>query len=152
MDELHTRLRARARGIYPTEAATELLIRTGFARPGNPWVRREPSGGTAPDDIWIDFAEIPEHVGSLSSGERRVLMFAASLSDVVGAPEVKIGDLVSVDPNWLTLLAAAVQHAGGRRDAWDRVPEVVDLAPHVVAAWPDLRWSLGDRDAEGGER
>lgn len=152
MDELHTRLRAWARGIYPTEAATELLIRTGFARVGNPWVRREPSGGTAPDDIWIDFAEIPEHVGPLSSGERRVLMFAASLSDVVDAPKVTIGDLVSVDGNWLSLLAAALQHAGGRRDVWDRVPEVVDLDPDVVAAWPDLGWSPGESDAEGRER
>lgn len=116
--ELHTQLRAWARGMYPLEAATDLVIRTGFARPGSPWVQRTPSGGTAPDDIWIDFAQIPEHVGPMSSGERRLLLFAASLSDVHDAPEVRIGDLVSVDPARLTLLAAAIEHAGGRRDAW----------------------------------
>lgn len=121
-DELHARLRAWARGIYPTEAATELLIRTGFANPGAPWVKREPSGGIAPDDIWIDFASIPEHAGVLSSGEYRVVMFAASLSDVVDAPRVVIGDLASVDSDWLTMLGAALVHAGGRREAWDQLP------------------------------
>lgn len=116
--ELHTQLRAWARGIYPLEAATELLIRTGFARPASPWVQRTPSGGTDPDDVWVDFAQIPEHAGPMSSGERRLLLFAASLSDVYDAPAVRIGDLVSVDPARLTLLAAAIEHAGGRRDSW----------------------------------
>jgi hypothetical protein len=33
---LHARLREWAHGVYPGEAATELLIRAGFARPGDP--------------------------------------------------------------------------------------------------------------------
>jgi hypothetical protein len=122
LTELHDALRAWARGMYPLEAATELLIRTGFARPGSPWVKTEPSGGSDPDQAWIDFAEIPEHVGRLSSGEYRVVMFAASLSGAQDTPSVRIGDLVSVDEDWLTLLTAAVAHAGGRRHAWDQVP------------------------------
>jgi hypothetical protein len=54
----------------------------------------------------------------MSSGERRVLMFAASLSDVFDAPEVGIGDLTAVDDRLLTLMAATLRHAGGRRNAW----------------------------------
>ncbi|HEY0188002.1 MAG TPA: hypothetical protein VGC67_10975 [Cellulomonas sp.] len=115
-------LRAWARGLYPLEAATELLIRTGFARPGSPWVKIEPSGRSAPDVTWIDFAAIPEHAGVLSSGEYRVVMFAASPSGDPDVPPVRLGDLVSVDDRWLTLLSNAVAHAGGHRHAWDRVP------------------------------
>lgn len=117
--ELHIRLRAWARGLYPLEAATELLIRTGFARPRDPWVQRTPSGGTDPDDIWIDFASMPEHAGAMSSGERRLLMFAASLSDAIDAPKIGLGDVVSVDERWLDLMTDAIAHAGaGRRTAW----------------------------------
>ncbi len=117
-DVLHERLRAWARGIYPLEAATELLIRTGFAKARNPGVRHEPSDGTGPERFWIDFETIAEHIGAMSSGEQRLLLFAASLSDQPGAPAVVIGDVVSVDPGRLTLLAAAITHAGGNRDAW----------------------------------
>jgi hypothetical protein len=112
-------LRVWARGIYRLEAATELLIRTGCARSRHPWVLREPSGGTDPDSIWIDFASIPEHIGAMSGGERRLLMFAASLSDVPDAPKVALGDVVSVDEFWLELMLAALAHAGGgQRTAW----------------------------------
>jgi hypothetical protein len=55
----HAELRIWARGLYPLEAATELLIRAGFARRHHHWVVREPSGGTDPDTDWIDFATIP---------------------------------------------------------------------------------------------
>lgn len=37
--EVHEALRAWARGIYPTEAATELLIRTGMVSTGDSWVQ-----------------------------------------------------------------------------------------------------------------
>lgn len=117
--DLHAALRAWARGMYPLEAATELLIRTGFARPGHPWVQREPSGGTDPDRHWIDFAAIPEHIGAMSSGEQRLLMFAASLSDAIDAPKVLLADVVSVDQDRLHLMAAAITRAGaGDRIAW----------------------------------
>ncbi|WP_163274633.1 hypothetical protein [Cellulomonas iranensis] len=117
-DVLHERLRGWARGIYPVEAAKELLIRTGFARHGDPWGQREPSGGTDLDRFWVEFQTMADYVGPMSGGERRLLMFAASLSGVVDAPAVVIGDLVSVDAHRVTLLAAAVAHAGGDRDAW----------------------------------
>lgn len=108
-------LRAWARGMYTTEAATELLLKAfggKFAAPGNPWVHTstEPEG---PNQVraWIDFAAIPEEVGPLSGGERRFLMLAASLAEDV---PVVLGDLVSgLDRDNLDLVLAAIAHAGG---------------------------------------
>lgn len=108
-------LRAWARGMYTTEAATELLLKAfggKFAAPGNPWVHTstEPEG---PNQVraWIDFAAIPEEVGPLSGGERRFLMLAASLAEDV---PVVLGDLVSgLDRENLDLVLAAIAHAGG---------------------------------------
>lgn len=108
-------LRAWARGMYTTEAATELLLRAfggKFAAPGNPWIHRstEPEG---PSQVsaWIDFAAIPDEVGPLSGGERRFLMLAASLAEDV---PVVLGDLVSgLDRENLDLVLAAIAHAGG---------------------------------------
>jgi hypothetical protein len=108
-------LRAWARGMYPTEAATELLLKAfggKFAAPGNPWVHTstEPEG-PGPVRAWIDFAAIPEEVGPLSGGERRFLMLAASLAEDV---PVVLGDLVSgLDRENLDLVLAAIAHAGG---------------------------------------
>lgn len=108
-------LRAWARGMYTTEAATELLLKAfggKFAAPGNPWVHTstEPEG---PNQVsaWIDFAAIPEEVGPLSGGERRFLMLAASLAEDV---PVVLGDLVTgLDRENLDLVLAAIAHAGG---------------------------------------
>ncbi|MFF2347684.1 ABC transporter ATP-binding protein [Pseudarthrobacter sp. NPDC058119] len=108
-------LRAWARGMYTTEAATELLLKAfggKFAAPGNPWVHTstEPEG---PNQVraWIDFAAVPEEVGPLSGGERRFLMLAASLAEDV---PVVLGDLVSgLDRENLDLVLAAIAHAGG---------------------------------------
>ncbi|GEL47379.1 hypothetical protein CHO01_24950 [Cellulomonas hominis] len=116
--ELDALLRAWARGIDALEAATELLIRAGLAGPARPWVCRAPAREDRPAGAWIDFAAVSAYMGLVSPSERRVLLFAASLSDVDAAPAVRLGDLTRVGPRRLELLAAAVAHAGGRRDAW----------------------------------
>ena len=121
-DDLHPLLRAWARGRFPLEAATELLIRAGFARAQDPWVRREPAAGSGPDAVWIDFAAVSAFVEPVSPGERRLLLFAASLSGVDDAPAVRLGELMSVEPPRLALLVAALAHAGGRHDVWWTVP------------------------------
>ena len=108
-------LRAWARGMYTTEAATELLLRAfggKFAAPGNPWIHTstEPEG---PSQVraWIDFASISDEVGPLSGGERRFLMLAASLAEDV---PVVLGDVVpGLDRENLNLVLAALAHAGG---------------------------------------
>lgn len=115
---VHDGLRAWAKGLYPLEAATELLIRGGFAQASQPWVK--PCDTDWPDREhwhWIDFAAIPDHVGTASGGERRFLLFAASLSDVVDLGEQRIGDLVSgVDRSKVDLILAAIAHAAGTHE------------------------------------
>lgn len=112
-------LRAWAQGSYPLVAATELLLRAfngNFAKPGNPWVINDAEYG----NVWIDFEQIPEHLDSLSGGERRLLMLAASLADVgVG---VELGDVLpGLDRKVLNLVLAAVAHAGGSHQHSDIV-------------------------------
>jgi hypothetical protein len=119
---LHAGLRAWARGLFPLEAATELLIRAGFARAQDPWVRRGTPGTSGADAVWIDFAAVSAFVEPMSAGERRLLLFAASLSGVDDAPAVRLGELMSVEPRRLALLVAALAHAGGRHDVWWAAP------------------------------
>lgn len=106
------RLRAWARFSYSTSAATELLIRAfhgKFAKPGNPWIR------TDPDQTWVDFEILPDNIGVLSSGERRLLMLAASLADV--GVEVNLGDMLpGLDREVLDLVLAASAHAAGSHE------------------------------------
>ena len=116
--QLHDLLRAWARGIDALEAATELLIRSGLAGPTHPWVCRAPGPAGGRAVAWIDFAAVSAYVGPMSPSERRVLLFAASLSDVDAAPAVRLGDVTRVGPRRLELLLAALRHAGGQRDAW----------------------------------
>ncbi|GGM09615.1 hypothetical protein [Nakamurella endophytica] len=137
-------LRDWARGLYPLEAATELLIRAcggRFAAPGNPWVHVEDSGRA-----WIDFEELSEAVtagGPWSGGERRILALAASF----GADDGLLNDnLPGLDRDTLALVLAAVSHAGGSHEhqpeaiLWDennrpyRNPETERPGP--LYPWP----------------
>ena len=75
-DEAHEQLRAWARGVYSTEAATELLIRAfngQFAEPGWPWIH------STTREQWIDFSTIPGQIAGLSGGEQRFLRIAAAI-------------------------------------------------------------------------
>jgi len=106
-------LRQWAQGVTTCMAATELLIRAGFAEPGQPWVN---------PDGWIDFAEIEKNIGALSGGEQRLLRIAASL---FGAMKIDLGnEIAGIDRTHLELVLAAlsavhgegadiVHHAGG---------------------------------------
>ena len=109
-------LREWAKGSYPQEAGTELLLRGfggRFAAPGNPWISRgtTPEGGS--DGPWIDFAAIPEHAssGAYSGGERRFLLLAASFGE--GVPVVLSDILSGLDRETVILALAAVSHAAG---------------------------------------
>ncbi|GGM14296.1 hypothetical protein [Nakamurella endophytica] len=102
-------LREWARGLYPLEAATELLIRAcggRFAAPGNPWVHVEDSGRA-----WIDFDELSQAVtagGPWSGGERRILALAASF----GSDDGLLNDnLPGLDRDNLALVLAAATPA-----------------------------------------
>jgi hypothetical protein len=107
-------LRAWAKGSYTAEAATELLIRAfdgRFAAPGNPWIHKSTSSGAN----WINFAQIPELIGGVSGGERRVLSLAASIA-AVDVPVV-LGDVLpGLDRHMLDLVLAAIAHASGSHE------------------------------------
>ena len=105
-------LRAWARGLYTTEAATELLIRAhrgAFVHPSRPWIFRED------DWCWIDFASIPDHLNALSGGEQRLLRIAASLGS--SDPVINLGEeITGLDRPTLYLVLAAIAHAGGSHE------------------------------------
>jgi len=114
-------LRARAAGLYPDEAGTELLIRHGGI------LRREDfSGfvhtGTSISDgttllAWIDWdaALSALHHGQLPlcGGEQRILTLAASIA---AGTLVRLRDtLPGPDNRNLELLVTAIRHAAGHR-------------------------------------
>lgn len=105
-------LRRWARGVYPIEAAVELLIRAHggrFAREGWPWI--EPR-----EDRFVLVAEqiTEDSIGVLSGGERRILRVVASLAG--GCPTNLYEDVAGLDRGSLDLVLAAIAHAGGSHE------------------------------------
>src|SRR4051794_22362063 len=117
--EVAAGLRAWAEGSYADEAGVELLIRAfdgRFAEPGCPWI----CPGARPDWYWIDTDALVEHSGWMSGGERRVLAVVAALVD--GRPIADLADvLAGVDRRHLSLILAAMAHAGGSHEQVDMV-------------------------------
>ena len=131
-------LREWARGMFTTEAATELLIRSfqgRFAAAGNPWVLTGDDHG-----LWLDFDAIPSLVGALSSGERAVLLIAASIG---GNSEVNLGNGVcSLDHDHVALVLAALAHANGsHRHASFHIEAETSFSPvptsRSIYPWPE---------------
>lgn len=109
--EVAAALRRWAEGVYPTEAAAELIIRAWNGRLlAGPWIRTGASGW-----VWFDGTRIAE-AGYLSGGERRVLAIACSL--VCGEETaVSLNDVLpGLDRDALALVLAAIAHAGGSHE------------------------------------
>lgn len=130
-------LRAWAKGSYPQEAATELLIRAfngRFAGDGYEWAQTTEDGET-----WIEFEAIPSHIGRFSSGERRLLLLVASLA---GESLVTLGDVLSgLDRELVNLVLAAVAHASGANDGTEFIETPDGGVPQKMAPlfpWPEL--------------
>lgn len=134
----HAALREWARGLYPLEAATELLIRADAGRlaaPGQPWVHHD---GTS---AWIDFDAIADEIGTLSGGERRLLCLAASLARDV---PVQLGDaLSSLDRDHAALAVAAVSHATGSHEHREYVGHREDASTPLTVHPDSPRLDLG---------
>lgn len=134
-----TDLRDWARGVLPIEAATELLIRGGFAQTWRPWVHAQQ--GIA-QGWWIDFAMVPIQAGGMSGGERRFLRIAASLGSDE-APQVVLGDVLpGLDRAKVDLVLAAMAHAAGTHQGSEIVYEdgkPVGFKHHTESLhpWPD---------------
>lgn len=141
--DVPTDLRSWARGMYTTEAASELLIRAlngRFARRGYPWIAID--NGRA----WLDVDQISDDtIDAYSGGERRVLALVAALAT---AREIDLGDIASgAGRENLALILAAIAHAGGshehsgmKLDGDGRPVGFIKLT--TLYAWPE-----GDSDA-----
>lgn len=115
-------------GAAPAQAATELLIRTGWAGPERRWVHRADDGR-----VYIVFSEIPDMIGGYSGGEQRLLMIAASLGADQEVP-VRISledELPGLDREYAQLVLAAIAHASGFHRP-GRSIELVDERPRLV--------------------
>lgn len=106
---LADRLRAWAKGMYPLEAGTELLIRQGKAiYAGAPWIHDDG------ERAWLDIKALLDECGAWSGGEQRIVHLAASL---IGEEQVNLSDAASgLDREGLDLLLAAIAHAGGSHE------------------------------------
>jgi hypothetical protein len=128
-DSLAVALRASAAGLYPAEAAAELLIgsQSWLMRPdftsGFITMLAPAAGGEAMTAV-IDWAAAVGALGTgclpCGGGERRMLRLAASLA---GGIPVDLGDsLTGLDRGNLATAATAVLWAGGQRDARITLP------------------------------
>lgn len=107
-------LRRWANGVYPLDAAVELLARAfggRFARVGHPWVAQ----GDGPNVYWLDVEQLTaENTGAYSGGERRLLALVASLAG--GAPVNLYEEVPGLDRDLTALFLAAVAHANGSHE------------------------------------
>jgi len=110
-------LRLWAKGLYPLEAAVELLVRAfdgRFARPGNPWIQECDQPGW----WWLDVTQlVDEQIGHLSGGEQRLLRIVASLAG--GEPVSLAENVPGLDRELIDLVLAAIAHAGGSHEHQD---------------------------------
>jgi hypothetical protein len=111
-------LRAWARGLYASEAAVELLVRSHggrFAEAGNPWIGTDDSGWS-----WLEPDQLTgTATAGLSGGERRLLAIVGSLA---GGLPVDLSDTLSgLDRDAIALVCAAIAHASGSHEHADMV-------------------------------
>lgn len=152
IEDLAALLRANAKGLYPVEAATELLIRSGV------WLRRA-GFRVACVEVWGPTEEhphhevgahinweivgeamaayaagqpVPEWIGVCSGGERHLIQIA---HDIAAGP---MSDVSGLDRSAAALVLAAVSHAAGAHAHKDFVLTVdADGVPRRAAATPE---------------
>jgi hypothetical protein len=97
----YAHLRATNTGDPRRRAGTELLIRTGFARPSMVWLDA---------DGWIDATRMTdEYIGARSGGDQRLLRVAASL--LSGEPADLSDTLWGMGLEWREQILAAIAQA-----------------------------------------
>lgn len=104
-------VRAWAKGICPTEAGVELLVRAFKGKAvydGAPWLTDHG------EIVTVDPSQFLDHVGAWSGGEQRVARIAASF---LGGDRVDLNnDIAGIDRAYLDLVLAAVAHANGSHE------------------------------------
>ena len=134
-DEVSTApgLREWARGMYPMEAAVELLIRAWggrFARPGQPWITYDINGRAV-----VDTEKLAYESGAFSGGERRLIGIVLSLLD--NEDRVALGEAVSgLDRDTMALVLAALAHANGSHEHSVIIDNFMQR-PGSLYPWPE---------------
>jgi len=141
MSVTHAGLRSWAKGLYPLEAAVELLIRASngrFANPGYPWIQPCDQPGW----WWLDNEAINDDtLCPLSGGEQRILRIVDSLAG--GTPVNLSADLTGLDRDLMVLVLAAMAHANGSHEHaniridHDRGVSVLDGRLPSLHPWPE---------------
>ena len=127
-------VRAWARGIWPSEAGVELLIRSGHVvYDGAPWIIRRG------DLASIDTAVLLEASQPWSGSERKLVRIAASL---LGGPAVDLSeDISGIDRESVALVLAVIAHAtGSHEDSGIEIgPDETLAFSHLPSLfpWPD---------------
>ena len=107
-------LRSWAKGLYPLEAAVEILVRAfggRFAAPGHPWIQPCDQPGW----WWLDVTMlVDDQIGHLSGGKQRVLRIVASLAG--GAPVSLADNLPGLDRELTDLVLVGLAHANGSHE------------------------------------
>jgi len=154
-EDLYARLRENAKGLYPLEAATELLIRDGT------WLRRggflaacvqtwgpteaEPHLRAGASVMWGVVGEAlaamrsvdqdcPEWLGASSGGERRMIAIAYEIA------EGSMSEVCGLGRNGQELVLAAIAHGGGSHE--HKGSPFTQEADGTVS-WSDSREYLG---------
>ena len=120
-------LRSWAKGLYPLEAAVEILLRAfdgRFATPGNP--RIQPCD--QPGWWWLDVPRLAQdEIGHLSGGEQRLLRIIASLAG--GEPVSLAENVPGLDRELTDLVLAAIAHANGSHEhTYSRIDHALGVA------------------------
>lgn len=133
--QLHTQLRAWAEGSNPLAAAVELLIHSGLAYSGAPWLRTDHGWDTSA----VDFDRLGYEIGALSGGEQRLARIASSLGR--GVPIDLREDIAGLDLAHARWVMTAVAHAAGFTEPGKTI-DLIDGKPTLVpypalATWED---------------
>lgn len=104
-------LRAWAKGVYHTEAAVELLIRSDWAQAWRPWIDECETydDDPTPPMYYVDWDKLDHAMGPYSGGERRFLTVAFML----GKDQL---DVSGLDRSKVDLILAAIAHTAGTHE------------------------------------
>jgi hypothetical protein len=134
MTNLHDGIRAWAKGIYPTEAAAELLIRSGLATDGADFYG-DPDG----EFVELRADKIIDRARTYSHSQEKILRLVVSL---LGERDINLKDAFrGLDRGNLQLALAAISHAAGAHEqtGWtvnDGDNGTVSNPDGPVVAWP----------------
>jgi hypothetical protein len=134
MTNVHDGIRSWAKGIYPTEAAVELLIRTGLATDDAGFY-----GDTDGPFIELRADKIIDRARSYSHSQEKILRLVISL---LGEQDINLNDAFrGLDRTNLQLALAAISHAAGAHEmtGWtvnDGDNGIVTNPDGPVISWP----------------